>query len=85
MTDSHVDANLQLIIGKQVADADLIGRSTVAAEIAAQTHIYLADGMGRSCQLHDFLSDSVRTTALQVKPDPGAVSAASRSRPRRGR
>ncbi|MHA7651619.1 cobaltochelatase subunit CobN [Mycobacterium sp. ML4] len=58
-----------LVSGEQAADADLTYRSTVAAGIAVQTHIYLAHGgVSNIRQLHAFLSDTVLMTGFGFTP-----------------
>lgn len=58
-----------LVSGEQAPDADLTGRSTVAAGIAVQTHIYLAHGgVDNIRQLHAFLSDTVLMTGFGFTP-----------------
>ncbi|KAA1248585.1 cobaltochelatase subunit CobN [Mycobacterium simiae] len=54
-----------LVSGEQAADAELTGRSTLAAGIAVQTHIYLAHGgVDNLRQLHAFLCDTVLMTGF---------------------
>lgn len=58
-----------LVSGELAADADLTGRSTVAAGIALQTHIYLAHGgTDNLLQLHAFLCDTVLMTGFGFAP-----------------
>lgn len=58
-----------LVSGEQAPDADLTGRSTVAAGIAVQTHIYLAHGgVDNIRQLHAFLTDTVLMTGFGFTP-----------------
>jgi cobaltochelatase CobN len=59
--------------GEQAPDADLMKLSTVPAGVAADAHIYLAQGGGENlASLHDFLSDTVLLTGNGFAP---AVSA----------
>ncbi|HYB81563.1 MAG TPA: cobaltochelatase subunit CobN, partial [Mycobacterium sp.] len=54
-----------LVSGEQSPDADLTERSTVAAGIVLQAHIYLAQGgVPNLRQLHAFLSDTVLMTGI---------------------
>lgn len=58
-----------LVSGEQAPDADLTGRSTVAAGIAVQTHVYLAHGgVDNMAQPHAFLSDTVLMTGFGFSP-----------------
>ena len=58
-----------VVSGEQAPDADLMGRSTVPAGIALQTHTYLAQGGVENLrQLHAFLCDTVLMTGLGFAP-----------------
>ncbi|HZQ31016.1 MAG TPA: cobaltochelatase subunit CobN [Mycobacterium sp.] len=58
-----------VVSGEQAADAELMNRSTVAAGIAVQTHLYLAHGGVENLrQLHAFLSDTVLMTGYGFAP-----------------
>ncbi|MET0900870.1 MAG: cobaltochelatase subunit CobN [Mycobacterium sp.] len=68
-----------LVSGEQAPDADLMGRSTVSAGIAVQTHVYLAQGgTDNFANLYAFLSDTVLMTgfgfaAPETIPDWGIL------------
>lgn len=54
-----------LVSGEQAPDAELTEYSTVPANVATQTHIYLAEGGAKNlAQLHNFLSDTLLLTGL---------------------
>ncbi len=54
-----------VVSGEQAPDADLMGNSTVAAGVALQAHVYLAQGgVDNLRQLHAFLCDTVLMTGL---------------------
>jgi cobaltochelatase CobN len=58
-----------VVSGEQAADAELMDHSTVAAGIALQAHVYLAQGGVENLrQLHAFLSDTVLMTGLGFAP-----------------
>ncbi|MBY0441075.1 MAG: cobaltochelatase subunit CobN [Mycobacteriaceae bacterium] len=64
-----------LVSGEQAADAELTGRSTVAAGIAVQAHIYLAHGGTENLrQLHAFLCDTVLMTGFGFAPPTATPS-----------
>ncbi|MDI6101336.1 cobaltochelatase subunit CobN [Actinoplanes sp. NEAU-A12] len=55
--------------GEQAPDADLMKLSTVPAGVAADAHIYLAQGGAENlASLHDFLSDTVLLTGNGFAP-----------------
>ncbi|WP_433826539.1 cobaltochelatase subunit CobN [Actinoplanes sp. CA-015351] len=61
--------------GEQLPDADLMKLSTVPAGVAADAHIYLAQGGGENlAALHDFLSDTVLLTGNGFAPAVEAPS-----------
>ena len=54
-----------VVSGEQAPDADLMERSTVAAGIALQTHVYLAQGgVANLRQLHAFVCDTLLMTGF---------------------
>ena len=54
-----------VVSGEQAPDADLMERSTVAAGIALQTHVYLAQGgVANLGQLHAFVCDTLLMTGF---------------------
>jgi cobaltochelatase CobN len=58
-----------VVSGEQAPDADLMERSTVAAGIALQTHVYLAQGgVANLRQLHAFLCDTLLMTGFGFAP-----------------
>ena len=58
-----------VVSGEQAVDAELMGRSTVAAGVAVQAHLYLAHGgVENFRQLHAFLSDTVLMTGFGFAP-----------------
>ncbi|MBV9090362.1 MAG: cobaltochelatase subunit CobN [Mycobacteriaceae bacterium] len=58
-----------VVSGEQAADAELMNRSTVAAGIALQAHLYLAHGgVANLRHLHAFLCDTVLMTGLGFAP-----------------
>jgi cobaltochelatase CobN len=58
-----------VVSGEQPPDADLMDRSTVAAGIALQTHVYLAQGGVENLrQLYAFLCDTVLMTGFGFEP-----------------
>lgn len=69
--DTVIASGLPAVVvsGEQTPDADLMGRSTVPAGIAVQTHIYLAQGGTENFrQLHAFLSDTLLMTGVGFNP-----------------
>ncbi len=55
--------------GEQTPDAALMEQSTVPVGVAAQAHVYLAQGgPGNLAQLHAFLSDTVLLTGIGFEP-----------------
>ena len=64
-----------VVSGEQAPDADLMARSTVAAGIALQTHIYLAEGGVENLrQLYAFLCDTLLMTGLGFAPPSNTPS-----------
>ncbi len=58
-----------IVSGEQAADAELMGRSSVPAGIAVQTHLYLAHGGPNNLRnLHSFLCDTVLMTGFGFVP-----------------
>ncbi|GFG54937.1 cobaltochelatase subunit CobN [Mycolicibacterium agri] len=58
-----------VVSGEQTPDADLMAHSTVAAGVALQAHIYLAQGGVENLrQLHAFLCDTVLMTGFGFAP-----------------
>jgi cobaltochelatase CobN len=58
-----------VVSGEQSPDADLMGQSTVAAGVALQAHIYLAQGgVANLGQLYAFLCDTVLMTGFGFAP-----------------
>ena len=58
-----------VVSGEQSPDAELMGRSTVPAGIAMQTHTYLAQGGVENLrQLHAFLCDTLLMTGFGFAP-----------------
>ncbi|HVK35163.1 MAG TPA: cobaltochelatase subunit CobN, partial [Microlunatus sp.] len=55
--------------GEQIPDAALMEMSTVPIGVAAQAHVYLAQGGAENlAQLHGFLSDTVLLTGVGFEP-----------------
>jgi cobaltochelatase CobN len=58
-----------VVSGEQAPDADLMERSTVAAGIALQTHVYLAQGgVANLRHLHAFVCDTLLMTGFGFAP-----------------
>ncbi|BBH64008.1 cobaltochelatase CobN [Actinoplanes sp. OR16] len=63
------DVPVVVLGGEQAPDADLMKLSTVPAGVAADAHVYLAQGGGENlASLHDFLSDTVLLTGNGFAP-----------------
>ncbi|WP_432558674.1 cobaltochelatase subunit CobN [Granulicoccus sp. GXG6511] len=66
-----VDSGLPRVVvgGEQVPDAALMELSTVPVNVAAQAHLYLAQGgLANLAQVHAFLSDTVLLDGLGFEP-----------------
>ncbi|BAL91855.1 putative cobaltochelatase [Actinoplanes missouriensis 431] len=69
--DSLLAADVPVVVlgGEQAPDADLMKLSTVPAGVAADAHVYLAQGGAENlASLHDFLSDTVLLTGNGFAP-----------------
>ncbi|MEU4688187.1 cobaltochelatase subunit CobN [Actinoplanes sp. NPDC023714] len=69
LLDSEQRVPVVVLGGEQAPDADLMKLSTVPAGVAADAHVYLAQGGGENlASLHDFLSDTVLLTGNGFAP-----------------
>jgi cobaltochelatase CobN len=69
--DALLASGLPVVVlgGEQAPDADLMKLSTVPAGVAADAHVYLAQGGAENlASLHDFLSDTVLLTGNGFAP-----------------
>ncbi|WP_433791483.1 cobaltochelatase subunit CobN [Actinoplanes sp. CA-252034] len=69
--DALLASGLPVVVlgGEQAPDAELMRLSTVPAGVAADAHVYLAQGGGENlASLHDFLSDTVLLTGNGFAP-----------------